>query len=352
MTTFHHNEQGATLIELMLAMVIASMIVAAGFTVLYATDQATRTNDQIVDTQQNARMAMELIARDVRAAGFGMGGQVGGCVTNGIPAPIVPLDNNPAGPDTGPDAISLVVPVTSTAAPGWSLANPVGPGFSQITLHAGAVAEMMSAGFSIATLPTAQISINGAMTETVSAVSGDTLTFARTVSAPASFPAGTKVYLLQCVTYTVGTTPVQCDNSAPCLLRNGTPMVDGIEDFQVAYGCDGCNVAVNGGVPDGIVDDQDSSGAFDAADFITNSTWSSPPFIPSTIRLIRIAVVARQRSTDRGISEGHAPMSVSFGPVVVSDHDPSGDAGYNAATYSQFRRRGLSRTVDVRNLAF
>lgn len=352
MITRRHNEQGATLVELMLAMVIAIMIVGAGFTVLYATDQATRTNDQIVDMQQNARMAMELIARDVRAAGFGMGGQVGGCVTSGIPAPIVPIDNNPAGPDTGPDSISLVVPVTSTAVPAWTLANPVGPGFSQLTLQTGAMAGMTSAGFSVTALPTAQISINGAMTATVSAVAGDTLTLSSTVSAPAAFPAGTPVYLLQCVTYTVGTTPVQCDNSAPCLLRNGTPMVDGIEDFQVAYGCDGCNAAVNGGVPDGIVDDQDSSGAFDVADYITNSTWSSPPFIPSTIRLIRIAVVARQRSVDQGFSEGRVPMAVSNGPLVVSDHNPSSDAGYDATTYSHFRRRVLSRTVEVRNLAF
>ena len=348
----HHNTQGATLIELMLAMVIAIMIVAAGFTVLYATDQATRTNDQVVDMQQNARMAMELIARDVRAAGFGMGGQVGSCVTSGIPAPIVPIDNNPAGPDTGPDAISLVIPVTSTAAPGWTLVNPVGPGFSQITLQAGAVAAMMSAGLSVAALPTAQISINGAITATISAVAGDTLTLSSTVSAPVAFPAGTPVYLLQCVTYTVGTTPVQCDNSSPCLLRNGTPMVDGIEDLQAAYGCDGCNVAVNEGVPDGIVDDQNGSGTFDAADYITDSTWSSPPFIPSTIRLIRISVVARQRANDQGFSEGRVPMSVSNGPVVMSDHDPSGDTGYNAATYAQFRRRVLIRTVDVRNLAF
>ena len=352
MVTRQHNARGATLIELMLAMVIAIMVVGAGFTVLYATDQATRTNDQVVDMQQSARMAMELIARDVRAAGFGMGGQVGGCVTGGIPAPIVPIDNNPAGPDTGPDAISLVVPVTSTAVPAWTLANPVGPGFSQLILQTGAVAGMTSAGFSVSALATAQISINGALTATVSAMAGDTLTLSSPVSAPATFPAGTPVYLLQCVTYTVGTTPVQCDNSAPCLLRNGTPMVGGIEDLQVAYGCDGCNVAVNGGVPDGIVDDQNGSGAFDTADYITDNTWSSPPFIPSTIRLIQIAVVARQRSKAEGFSEGHAPMVVSSGPLVVSDHNASSDAGYDAASYAQFRRRVLVRTVEVRNLGF
>ena len=351
MITRIHNARGTTLIELMVAMVIAILIVGAGFTMLLSTDRATRANDQIVDMQQNARMAIELIARDVRAAGFGMAGQVGGCATGGIPAPVVPIDNNPAGPDTGPDAISLVVPVTSLATPGWALANPVGPGFSQITLVAGAVAEMTSAGFSAAALPTAQISIDGAVTAAVSAVAGDTLTLSSTVSPPAAFPAGTRVYLLQCVTYTVGTTPVQCDNSAPCLLRNGTPMVDGIEDVQVAYACDGCNLAVNGGVSDGIVDDQNGSGSFDAADYVTNSTWSSPPFIPSTIRLVQVTVVARQGSAAEGFGEGHGPVTVSTGPVVVSDHDPSGDAGYNATTYSQFRRRVLSRTLEVRNLA-
>ena len=345
------NAQGTTLVELLLAIVIATMIVGAGFTMLHATDRATRTNEQIVDMQQSARMAIELIARDVRAAGFGMDAQVGGCATGGIPAPIVPIDNNPAGADTGPDAISLVVPVTGATAPGWTLANPVGPGFSQITLRPGAVAEMMSAGLSVLTPPTAQISINGAKTATVSAVAGDTLSLSSTISPPATFPAGTPVYLLQCITYRVSTTPAQCDNSAPCLLRNGTPMVDGIEDIQFSYGCDGCNAAVNGGVPDGIVDDQNGSGTFDTADYITNSGWASPPLVPSTIRLVRVTIVARQRATDLGFGDGHVPITVSGGPVVVSDHDPSGDAGFDATTYSQYRRRVFTRTLEVRNLA-
>jgi type IV pilus assembly protein PilW len=34
----------------------------------------------------------------------------------------------------------------------------------------------------------------------------------------------------------------------------------------------------------------------------------------------------------------------------VSDHNPSVDAGYNATTYQQQRRRVLTRTIQVRNL--
>jgi len=36
--------------------------------------------------------------------------------------------------------------------------------------------------------------------------------------------------------------------------------------------------------------------------------------------------------------------------VVVGDHNPTNDAGFNLTTYQQIRRRVLIRTVDARNL--
>ena len=65
-------ERGFSLIELMIAIVISSVIVAGGYTILTATHKATISNERAVGTQQNIRVAMEVIARDIKLSGFGM----------------------------------------------------------------------------------------------------------------------------------------------------------------------------------------------------------------------------------------------------------------------------------------
>jgi prepilin-type N-terminal cleavage/methylation domain-containing protein len=54
------QEQGFTLIEVMVAVVITAIIAAAAFTILTTTTKSLRANEQTVDTQQNVRIAMEL----------------------------------------------------------------------------------------------------------------------------------------------------------------------------------------------------------------------------------------------------------------------------------------------------
>ncbi len=360
------EERGVTLVELMAGIFVALVVVAAGFTALNTTNKAVRANDQTVDTQQNVRVAMELLSRDIKLAGFGMVNQVGACALAGSPAAIVPADNNPGGADAGPDSISLVVPTTSSTPPLWTLASTVGPGFNQITLQAGAVADMVAAGLNPAQPTAAQISINGAVTATVATISGDTLTLSNAIAPPATFLAGTPVYLLQCVTYQVIRPPdnnALCGGNAPCLVRGVTaalncdvvnslcaPITDGIEDIQFAYACDGCNATVNGGVADGVVDDQNASNTFDQADFITNSAWTLAPLTPDKIRLVQVNVVARQTVADRGFGEGRTAMTATAVPLVISDHNHAADAAYDPVTYPQFRRRVLTRTVQTRNL--
>ncbi len=362
----YEEERGVTLVELMAGIFVTLVVVAAGFTALNTTNKAARANDQTVDTQQNVRVAMEVISRDIKLAGFGMTGQVGACALAGVPQAIVPADNSPGGADAGPDSISLVVPTTSSLAPLWTLANTVGPGFNQITLQAGAVANMVAAGLNTASPTTAQISINGTVTATVSTISGDTLTLSNAIAPPATFLAGTPVYLLQCVTYQVIRPPdnnAVCGGNAPCLVRGITaalncnvaaspcaPITDGIEDIQFAYACDGCNSAVNGGIADGVVDDQNASGTFDQADFMTNSSWTIAPLTPDKIRLVQVNVVARQTVADQGLGEGRTSMTATAAPLVISDHNHAADATYDPITYPQFRRRVLTRTVQTRNL--
>jgi len=336
------SESGFTLVELMAGLVIALVIVAAGFTAMTSSNKAAQANDQAADTQQNVRLAMELLSRDIKLAGFGMTAPVGACATA-----IVPADNTPAGVDTGADSVSLVVPTTSNVAPLWTLAIQATEATgSTLTLQAGAVAAMQTAGLAVNSV----VSVGGAVSGTVTVIAGDVLTLANPVGAAAVFPVGTPVYLLQCVNYATSTNPAICGNNGPCLVRGGVAIADGIEDIQLAYACDGCNAAVNGGVAEGIADDQNGSNSFDQADFITNNTWAAAPMTPSNIRLVQINVVARQTRTDQGFGDTRTPASSSAAALQVSDHNHADDPGFNLLTYQQIRRRLLTRTVQTRNL--
>ena len=364
-------ERGFTLVEMMISIVISSVIVAAGYTILTTTHKATISNERAVGTQQNVRVAMELIARDIKQAGFGMplapntpvGGTAGNCAPGLTAAAISPVDNNSAIPltavnDTGADTISLVVPRTN---PSWVLtaAAPVGgaQSFTTITLTATAVTEMVTEGMQNGS--GAYVSLGGVVTVPVTSSSGATITLGSPTYTPSNFRIGTQVYLLQCVTYQVATGAANCDGSAgPCLTRTvdsgtalplTTSLVDGVEDLQVAYGCDGCNAAINGGVPNTVIDDFNGNNAFDEADFQTNRVWAFGTFDPATIRLAQINIVARQTAIDQGTGEGIQAGALST-PLQVSDHLPSNDAGYVAGTYQSFRRRFLTRTVETRNM--
>ncbi len=348
-------QAGVTLVELMAATVISMIVVGAGFTALVASNKATQVNDLVASTQQNVRLAMELLARDVKLAGFGMTGPVGACTVNGAAMPIVPADNTPAGADTGPDAINMVVPNSNTAiAPLWTLAAQRQGPFTVIRLQPGAVADMQAAGMIVGST----VSIGGAVSSNVAAINAgsDDITLVDQIGAPKIFPAQTQVYVLECVTYSIGTTVAACAGNAPCLLRAvnggaGVPLVEGIEDIQFAYACDGCNILVNGGVPDGIPDDFDAVAGFTPGDFVTNNLWNVDPMTPDKIKLVQINVVAIQAVADGGISEaGRVRQVVTPVPVTVSDHDPSNDLGYNIVNYQVDRRRVLTRAVETRNV--
>lgn len=364
-------ERGFTLIELMISLVITTVIVAAGYTILTSTHKATLANERAVGTQQNARVAMELIARDIKQAGFGMplapnlpvGGTAGNCAPGGTTAAIRPVDNNSATPltavnDTGADSISVVVPRTN---PGWTLqlSAPAGGAgsFTTITLTNTAVTEMVNEGMQ--NNSGAYVSLGGVVTVPVTSSSGATITLGNPTYAPMNFPFGTQVYLLQCVTYQVATGTANCGSAGPCLTRTvdsgtaatvTTPLVDGVEDLQFSYGCDGCNTTINSGVPNGVIDDFNANNTFDVADFQTNRVWAFGTFDPATIRLVQINIVARQTVIDQGTGEKNQAGALTMAPLQVSDHLSSNDAGYAATTYQAYRRRLLTRTVDTRNM--
>ena len=371
-----NNEYGMTLVELMFATTIAVGIVAAGLAVATSFERSNSTTGQTGETQQNVRNAMEMLARDIRQAGFGMIGAVGNC-----PRAIVPQDNAVAGPDTGSDRISLVValgnPVGTPARPSWLLQGPIGPGFNALTLASAQAVTDMTTEWGGASLVGATVSVAGAATATITAVGGSTIT-TTPVPAPVAFGANTPVYLLQCITYQIIPPPDLnglCDGRFPCLVRGvgvvgaggaldcNTPnsrclsIADEIEDIQFTYACDGCNLALNGGVPDNIVDDQVGSAAgFDQMDFVSNNNWNLGQMTPDKISLVQVSIVGRERFVDQGVGEGIVTgRTVQAQALQVFDHNhaaglfAAGDfAGLNPP-YTSTRRRMFTRTIEVRN---
>jgi type IV pilus assembly protein PilW len=355
-------EEGVTLIEIMVAAVVTAVVVAAAMTMVVTSNKATQVNEQAADTQQNVRLAMDLISQDIKLAGFNMTSAVGACTVGplAVPAPIVPLDNVPGGAvgvinDVGPDTVSLVVPsMTAGAGGGTPVLSAIASGGNTITLSAADMTAMGTSGLVVGSV----VSVGGSFSSRVTAVGAVMLTLANSLPPPAQFPIGTPVFLLRCVTYSISAVPAVCGGSTSCLLRDGVPMVDGIEDLQLAYACDGCHVlAPNTPLPNGVIDDQDApvgtpvgAGVFNAADFITNNTWAVSPMRPDKIKLVQVTIVARDSQPSKGLSDNNSLPINSVASVIVSDHNPIADAGYNATTYQQQRRRVLTRTIQVRNL--
>ena len=373
------DECGLTLMETMMALAISVIVVGGAYEVLYNAMRMQTVNEQGVGTQQNARIAMELITLDMKDAGFDAGlltapgvdiaGATGNCGLNGI----LPRDNNPVGADTGPDSVSMIVPVNlSTLATALTGAAPT----TSVVLQSGAVAAAQ--GFGSAPYANPVISIAGYLVGTVSSISGDTLTLSSNVTLPKEtvLPVGMQVYWLKCIMYKVvhpssnaATEQPLCGGVLPCLVR-GTPpclvgqagqacvaVVEGIEDLQISYGCDGCT-----GLEDGVIDDQPAGTAnqFDAADFVSNSQWNTGAFLPRTIRLAQVTVVGRQLGTAMGAeSAGQGARGIySPSPLIVQDHNhangvfAAGDLGAAGAltSYQRQQRRVLTRTVQLKNM--
>jgi type IV pilus assembly protein PilW len=360
----------------MVGALVATIIIAAGYAVLTSSSKAMTTNEQTVETQQNVRVAMEFLFRDIRQAGFGMNGPVGNC-----PTAVVPADNNTAGPDRGSDRISLVLPVgnpvgTATDPP-WILNNDttIGSGPPLALPSAIAVTNMTSEAGGSLTVPPATISIGGAITTTVTAAAGANLTVP-TVGLPTAMKRNSPIYLLQCITYQIIPPPDPtglCAGRSPCLVRGVaggmtagvldcttlgsrcTSIADEIEDIQFAYGCDGCVAAVNGGNADGIIDNQGGAAGFDQADFMTNNAWATSPLTADKIQLAQVTIVGRQRRADQGFGESNQ-QTAQGRALQVSDHLHSdgvfvaGDFAALTPPYTSTRRRLLTRTIELRNL--
>ena len=65
------NKRGLTLIELLVVLVISSVLIAGIYRTFIGQQHTYTVQEQVVDMQQNVRMAINQMVRDIRMAGFG-----------------------------------------------------------------------------------------------------------------------------------------------------------------------------------------------------------------------------------------------------------------------------------------
>ena len=100
------SQQGFSLVELLVALLLGSLIAAAGIQLLLTSSQTYRLQSGTSEVQEGGRFSIEYMIRDIRLAGHGMGGAAGGgeCSwtdfvedTGGNQSPIRFDNNNPGG---------------------------------------------------------------------------------------------------------------------------------------------------------------------------------------------------------------------------------------------------------------
>lgn len=80
-STEHPAQRGFTLVEVMIALLIGGVVMAAVMTTFRVQHNTYLAQDQVVEMQQNLRVAMDMLAREIRSAGFDPTGNSGAGIT-------------------------------------------------------------------------------------------------------------------------------------------------------------------------------------------------------------------------------------------------------------------------------
>jgi prepilin-type N-terminal cleavage/methylation domain-containing protein len=312
------EERGFTLSELLVAMTLG-LIVLFGVYSFYATSMpAYGLQDQLLETQQNLRIALELLVEDLQRAGG-----------TGIPS-VVTVDVTNS--STSSDSLRLLIP-EAACPPTQPQVIPIvtynGAGGS-MTLSSGSTCTGMVGKVGIAVTAngldyrTVQITTVTTTTDTINFSSGVSPLYS-TNGPTANYASGT-LALVRKVEYTVDLT----DPAKPLLKRNlsdgagALPLANYIEDMQVSLGYDR-----NG---DGIITEVGIAANDD--EWVFNVAGeSNAGEAPTNLKEVRIVLVGRTRLANATF-QGALP--------AVLDRAQGGPDGY--------RRKIKGTKVKIRNL--
>jgi prepilin-type N-terminal cleavage/methylation domain-containing protein len=346
------KQNGFTLPELIIAMAIAVVVSMAAYSIFIKSNKTFTAQQDVVEEQQNLRLTMERIMKDVRTAGFGLPDPPFSLSMEGqtFTAPIMDGDATGTNSEDSITILGIGYEVGGTTNAGGVACHDGGfcnnAGASCLCLTA--VDSILTSG-NTATANRQYISIGGYSFEQVAIGADPRAGFHSAVNkkielaAPATLISNitttVPVYIIQAVKYSISTCPSSGSTTVPCLishdytgLRGSGDQVfaDNIEDMQIAYGLDGS-------VPpydrDGKVDDRNLNGVYDNDDYMFSS-GTGAILDKTNIIAVRLSLVSKARSQDR--ETGNV-----FSRPAVENHA--------AGAPDKYRRRVLTSVVKLRN---
>ncbi|MBI5665859.1 MAG: PilW family protein [Nitrospirae bacterium] len=342
----YKNAQGYTIGELMVAIVVGTLLIAASAATYIAQNRSYTTQESVSEINTQSKIAHDMISNDIKTAGFGVPDDLAADPIAGYSTVMNPLDSS-----TGPDAVTIIGSYRRIGSfwpagtgPTSGLPCPAGSP-TKIQMNTTQVSITLSGTVGANDSDRRFLSFDGVDYAEVKTctVSGDenncsgTITLDRPLTA--SYPLrdtngdsfcdeGRPVYLVEDVTYCVGgtsgSTLLRIRGNANVAACSGTatsqidPIAENIEDLQLAYARDTLN-------SDGMVDT-----AFQDAPAVPSATFNS------AIQAVRVSVLARADKPDSDYAGQGNP------PATIENRN-------HGETNDDFRRRWWQKTVTVRN---
>ncbi len=239
------NKRGVTLIELLIALVSSSILIAALYRVFISQQKIYAVQDQVVDIQQNLRIAIDQMTREIRMAGYGGNIlEVFGNV-NGFDHLITP----------SPNSITII------------LADQVGELKQSAPKGTNQIKVTNANKFN--TVKKKYLCLNGLNNYLIQSIESDTLTLATPLNEDHGM--NEMVYLVKAITYSIGVS-----DGKPALRRNentgggAQPLAENVESLQFTF--------------------------YDANGNITEN--------PSDIRMVRVITTVRTKIQDPDYKSG------------------------------------------------
>jgi len=215
---FASRSSGLTLIELLVVLVISGILIAALYRTFIRQQKSYAVQDQVADMQQNSRVAIERMSREIRMAGYG--GDILGVFgnVNGFSNIITVVENvNSVG--TNDDRITILF-ADQVAVLNSNVAK------TSTQLSVTNASQLFNTGAK------KYLNLNGQNNYVVSGVGGSTITLSSALAE--DHLADEPVYLVKAVTYGLA-----LNNGKPALQRNentglgSQPLADNIENLQI-----------------------------------------------------------------------------------------------------------------------
>ena len=344
----HKCNKGYTLVEIIIAIVIGLILIASVMATYVVQTRSNVSQQGVAEVTDQSKVAHDMIANNIKMAGFGAPDNMTQHSINNITTVIDPFDSTSA-----PDAITIVggFRMIGTIWPNGTAPKTPCPAY--VEYEDTTIDILLSSDLVPDTNEMKYLSFDGiqyveatSVSTTYDTTDGDRPLISNTTfdpPLPLYFPlidttsngncdTGRPVYLVEAVTYCIRDTKLyriwRNATAATCTANSGSDeeiIANNIEDLQFAYAIDS-----NG---DGQLDTNGSN-------IVYYNAKGSPALTanPSTIRAVRINILARGSKPDLNfLSQGVQPANVEN-----RDYDKSKDP-------DDFRRRWWQATVKIRN---